>query len=74
MSAAQEELIRKYTNSQSRIIVMLDEDEAGQRGREDIACRLARFAFVRIHVFEKAGTQPDHLSADEVQQFHGGAS
>jgi len=33
MSAAQEELIRKHTDSRSQVIVMLDEDEAGQAGR-----------------------------------------
>ena len=37
MSAAQEELIRRHTDSNSHVIVMLDEDEAGKAGREDIA-------------------------------------
>ncbi|MEI8045472.1 MAG: toprim domain-containing protein, partial [Verrucomicrobiota bacterium] len=66
MSAAQEELIRKHTDSRSQVIVMLDEDEAGQAGREDIAARLARFVFVKVHIFEKPGTQPDNLTAEEV--------
>src|ERR1043166_5280954 len=35
LSAAQEELIRQHTNSCSRVIVMLDEDEAGRDGRND---------------------------------------
>jgi DNA primase len=74
MSAAQEDLIRKHTNSQSRIIIMLDEDEAGQAGREDIAHRLARFAFVKIHEFEKNDTQPEHLTAEEVERLFGGGS
>ena len=47
-------------------IVMLDEDEAGQIGRDDIAVRLSKFTFVRIHQFENPGTQPDQLSAEEV--------
>ena len=64
MSAAQEELLRKHTNSQSRVIVMLDEDEAGQAGREDIAVRLAKFRFVKVHVFDKPDSQPEHLSAE----------
>jgi len=72
LSLAQEELIRKHTNANSQIIVMLDEDEAGQAGRENIACRLAKFCFVKLHVFEKPGTQPEHLSADEVKQILGG--
>jgi len=73
MSAAQEELIRKHTNGESHIIVMLDEDEAGSAGREDIACRLAKFCFVKVHAFDKPGTQPENLSADEVNQILGGA-
>ncbi len=66
LSAAQEELIRKHTNGNSHVIVMLDEDEAGQAGREDIACRLSRFCFVKVFPFEQPGTQPDDLSAEDV--------
>ncbi len=66
MSAAQEELIRRYTNSQSRVIAILDEDEAGRAGREDIACRLSKFCFVKVHQFEKPGMQPEDLSAEEL--------
>jgi hypothetical protein len=56
------------------VIVMLDEDEAGQAGRDDIAVRLAKFVFVKVHTFETPGSQPDNLSAEEVQQLFGGAS
>ena len=59
MSAGQEELIRQHTNGQSQVIVMLDEDDAGRAGRDDIAARLARFCFVKVHQFEKPGTQTD---------------
>jgi DNA primase len=72
MSAAQEELIRQHTNSQSQVIVMLDENEAGQAGREDIACRLSRFCFVRVHQFDQPDMEPEHLTAEEVQQLFGG--
>jgi DNA primase len=74
MSAAQEELIRKHTDSKSQVIVMLDEDEAGHAGREDIAVRLAKFVFVKVHTFEKPDAQPDNLTAEEVQHLFGGAS
>lgn len=67
LSSTQEELIRKYSNSASQILIMLDEDEAGQKGREDIAWRLVRFAFTRIHVFDEPGAQPDQMTAEEVQ-------
>jgi DNA primase len=73
MSAAQEELIRQHTNSQSHVIVMLDENEAGQAGREDIACRLSRFCFVRVHQFDQPDMEPEHLTTEEVQQLIGGA-
>lgn len=74
MSPAQEELIRKHTTPQSRIIVMLDEDDAGRGGRDDIASRLSKFAFVKVHTFDTPGAQPDQLSADELQEILGGES
>jgi DNA primase len=72
MSAAQEELIRRHTDSNSQVIVMLDEDEAGRAGREDIAARLSKFCFIKVHTFEKEGQQPEDLSAEEVKQLFGG--
>jgi DNA primase len=72
MSPAQEELIRKYTSSNSHVVVMLDEDEAGDAGREDIACRLSKFCFVKVHQFDDPGAQPEDLSADELHQILGG--
>jgi len=73
MSAAQEELIRRHTDRNGQVIVMLDEDEAGKAGREDIAVRLAKFCFVQTHVFDQPGTQPDQLSAEDVAEMLGGA-
>ena len=73
MSAAQEELIREHTNANSRVILMLDEDEAGQAGREDIATRLSRFCFVKEHVFPNSGMQPEDLSPEELHEIVGGA-
>jgi DNA primase len=64
MSAAQEELIKKHTVFNSRIIVVLDENEAGRAGREDIACRLSKHCFVRVHEFDEEDTEPEHLSDD----------
>ncbi len=66
MSLAQEELIRKHTDRKSRVIVLLDEDEAGRAGREDIAGRLAKFVFVTIHALDTEGRQPDDLTPEEV--------
>ena len=66
MSAAQEELIRRHTNANSRVIVMLDENEAGIVGREDIVVRLSRFCFVRVHPFPRPDMEPEHLTDDEL--------
>jgi 5S rRNA maturation endonuclease (ribonuclease M5) len=72
MSAAQEELIRRHTDSNSQVIVILDEDEAGRAGREDIAVRLAKFVFVKVHSFDEDEQQPENMSAEEVKQLLGG--
>ena len=66
MSAQQEELIRKHTDRQSRVIIMLDEDEAGKAGRDDIAVRLAKFVFVKVHTFDKDNMQPEDLTAGKL--------
>jgi DNA primase len=74
LSPAQEELIRDHTNAYSRVLILLDEDEAGRTGRADIAQRLAKFAFVKTHVFDKEGQQPEDLSEEELHRLVGGAS
>jgi len=74
MSTAQEELIRQSTNGQSQVIVMLDEDDAGRTGRDDVAISLARFCFVKVHQFDKPGAQPEQLSADEINRLIGGVA
>src|ERR1041384_1422303 len=74
MAASQEELIRRHTDRYSQVIVMLDEDEAGRAARDEIASRLAKFVFVKVHVFDKEGTQPENLSAEHLQELAGGAS
>ena len=74
MSAAQEELIRQHTDSHSHVIVMLDENEAGRAGREDVACRLSEYCFVKVHVFERPDMEPEHLSAEELAGILEGAS
>lgn len=74
MSGRQEELIRSHTHTGSRVVVILDEDEAGRTGREDIAVRLAKFVFVKIHVFPEEGMQPDQLSAEDISELFGGVA
>jgi DNA primase len=69
MSTTQEELIRQHVSRHSQVIIMLDENEAGRAGRDDIACRLSKFCFVRVHEFEEPDMEPEHLSAEQVQQL-----
>jgi len=47
---------------------MLDEDEAGRAGREDIAVRLAKFVFVKVHIFDDDGKQPDILDVERIEE------
>lgn len=74
LSVAQEELLRSHTDRYRYVILLLDEDEAGRAGRENMAARLARFVFVKIHVFGEEGQQPENLSAEEAQQLIGGVT
>jgi DNA primase len=73
MSAAQEEIVKQHTDRNSLVIIVLDEDEAGRAGREDIAVRLSKFVFVKVHSFAEEGRQPDTMTAEEVAQLVGGA-
>ena len=74
LSATQEEMIRQHMGGKGQAIVMLDENEAGQVGRDDIACRLSRFCFVRVHVFDQPDMEPEHLTDEQVRQFIGGVA
>ena len=71
LSAAQEALISQNVLPHSRILIILDEDEAGRAGREDAARRLSRCAFVRVHTFYGEGTQPEDLAKDELDEALG---
>lgn len=69
MSEVQEELIRQQTDKNSFIIVMLDENKAGQAGRKDIAGRLSEHCLVKTHVFDQPDAEPEHLTAEEVRSL-----
>jgi DNA primase len=72
LSAQQEKLIAAAVTPQSRIVLMLDEDDAGRAARDEIAPRLAKHCFVRTVAFEKENTQPDQLSPEALEQILGG--
>ena len=66
LSEEQERLVVEHTTTRTRIVLMLDEDKAGRNARDEIAPRLARHRFVRIHRFAEEGRQPEHLTREEV--------
>ena len=66
LSVVQEELIKQATKSDSRIILMFDEDNAGRKGREQALLRLATFTYVHVVVFPAEDMQPDHLSVEDL--------
>jgi len=66
MSQGQESLLCKYINSGDRVALMLDEDDAGREGREQILQRLATKMYVKIIRFDQEGDQPGDLTEDEL--------
>jgi DNA primase len=69
LSEAQEEILIEGTTQHTRVIVMLDEDEAGRAGRMNILERLAMKRFVRIFRFEQEGQQPETLTAEQLEEL-----
>jgi DNA primase len=67
LSAAQEELLRRHTDRRSRVILLLDEDEAGRAGRKEIAARLSLFLYVAIHSLGEENRQPDDMGRGEME-------
>lgn len=67
MSDVQEKIIAEHMDKNGRIVIVFDEDESGRTGREDIAIRLSKFAFVKTHVFPEENYQAEDLTADEVK-------
>ena len=69
MSAAQEQLLLKHLTCNSHVVVMLDENDAGRAGREDIACRLSKRCFVKVYEFDQPDAEPEHLFAEDLAQI-----
>jgi DNA primase len=69
LSPAQEELLVRHTNPHSSILIMLDEDDAGRFGREQMMMRLCTRVYVRVFKFDTEGQQPEHLSAEDVAEL-----
>lgn len=74
LSPAQEELLLRHTSARSSIIIMLDEDDAGRFGREQMMMRLCTRLYVRVFKFDKEGRQPEHLTVAEAVELMGSVS
>ncbi len=66
MSERQEELVGKLTTLESRILLMLDNDEAGISARHKVGPRLAQNRYVRFFRWPEGLKQPDELAAEHV--------
>ena len=69
LSAVQEELLRRATQNGSRIALMLDENDAARKGREQALLRLATFAYVQVIVFTTEDMEPEHLTIEDVATY-----
>lgn len=65
MSERQEQLLRDHFTG---VVLLLDGDEAGQRGTDDCLLRLGRSMWTKA-VIVPQGKQPDMLSPEEVQRL-----
>jgi DNA primase len=74
MSEEQEQLLVEAVGSGGRISLMLDEDEAGWKGREDAVTRLSSRVYVKVIGLGEEGTQPDGLAAEELARRLGNLS
>jgi DNA primase len=69
LSKSQEELLCRLCKADERIILFLDNDEAGQKGQADALKRLAKRLYVRAIDLEDRKAQPEDLSANELRQI-----
>ena len=69
LSNAQAESLIQHLSGDTRLLVMLDEDDAGRAGRTEIVQRLAPHFFVKAIALDQEGRQPESLSADEVGEL-----
>lgn len=69
LSTRQEELIAKLVTPESRIVLMLDNDEAGIAARLQIAPRLAEHCFVRSFRWPEGVHQPDDLQTEHLLEL-----
>lgn len=67
LSADQEERIVRLCEGDGRVILFLDNDEAGRKGQADALLRLSKRLYVHTVHLGSCEVQPEHLSPDELR-------
>jgi DNA primase len=66
LSPEQEELLISLNK---KIVLMLDQDEPGQKATQEILPRLVKHSYVKVVELPSEGDQPDRLSEETLQQI-----
>ncbi|MEI6561386.1 MAG: CHC2 zinc finger domain-containing protein [Verrucomicrobiota bacterium] len=67
LSADQEECIVRLCKEDGRVILFLDNDEAGRKGQADALARLSKRLYAHTVHLGNREVQPEHLSSDELR-------
>lgn len=70
LSEAQEVLIQQCVHERSRIVVLFDEDDAGRKGRIEVAGRLANHCFVTSPSLESEGQQAEEVPDGVIEEVY----
>lgn len=71
MSEEQERLMVEAVGPQGRVALLLDEDPAGWRCREEALARLSSHVYVKVIGLGEEGMQPDRLSEEDIKRLLG---
>jgi DNA primase len=69
MSEAQEERIVETVGPEGKVTLMLDEDEAGWKGREEALSRLSTRVYVKVIGLGEEDRQPDSLGTEDLTRM-----
>lgn len=72
IAPSQVDLLRHHLPGHAQAIVILDEDEAGHVGREQVVEALSAFCFVKQWPLGEEDKQPEHLTSEELSEITGG--
>ena len=67
LSDKQEEMLHRLCEVDERIVLFLDNDEAGRKGQTDALRRLSKRHYVRAVDLVEPSVQPEHLTIEELR-------